>query len=174
MSKETDELAGRITLRKVELPADDEFLRGLYRTTRDDLAALPLDDTQRAALIEMQFEAQSRGYDSEYPGADHYIVLFDEKPIGRYLVDRGIEEICCVDLALLPEYRSMGIGTSVLRSTFTEAARTNRVFVLHVLKSNRAFELYLRLGCVVTGDSGTHYSMRWQPSDDQTEAVGRK
>jgi GNAT superfamily N-acetyltransferase len=174
MSRETDELAGRITLREVQLPADEEFLRGLYATTRDDMAALPLDDAQKASLIEMQFAAQAEAYTSQHPDADHYIVQLDGQPVGRYFVDRQAGEILGVDLALLPEYRSLGIGSFIIRSEFALAAETNRAFTFEVLKSNeRAFQLYLRLGCVVTGDTGTHYLIAWRPSDHQTGAVGR-
>jgi len=174
MSMETDELAGRITLRKVELPADEEFLRGLYKTTRDDMASLPLDETQKTGLIEMQFTAQAQSYSSRHPGADHYIVQLDGKAVGRYFVDRQPGEILGIDLALLPEYRSLGIGSFIIRSEFALAAETNRAFTFEVLRSNeRAFQLYLRLGCIVTGDTGTHYLIAWRPSDHQTRTAGR-
>ena len=165
MNNEELSLDGRLKLRPVVMPDDTDFLIRLYAGTRDDLAILPIDEHQKKALLLMQYEAQKQGYAVEYPNAIDQIVLLDEKPIGRYMIERKPGDIFGVDLALLPESRSLGIGTQVIRSSFEEAAATKSNFVLHVVKSNRAVRLYLRLGCVVAGNTETHHEMTWQPSN---------
>jgi ribosomal protein S18 acetylase RimI-like enzyme len=155
-------VGGQVALRPVEV-GDDEFLFDLYRATRDDIDGAGLDEDGRRALLAMQYAAQKESYRSEYPNADHYIVLFDEKPVGRYMVERRDSELRGIDLAIIPEFRTLGIGTSVIRDAFRECAETNRRFVFHVLKSNRAMRLYLDLGCVVAGETATHYRMEWKP-----------
>lgn len=166
MKNRTLTLSERVSLRPAAIPADEDFLKDLYASTREDIDTLPLAAEQKNSLLLMQYEAQKQGYAAHAPDAVHYIVVFDGEPIGRYMVDRGLTRILGVDLALLPRFRGMGIGSHILRTTFKEAAETNRSFVFEVVKTNRAYELYQRLGCVVTGETSTHYKMAWQPPDD--------
>jgi len=164
MNDTKQSLSGRIELREVVLPDDQDFLIRLYISTRGDITALPIDQHQKNALLLMQYQAQSQSYALQFPNAVHYIVIFDGNCVGRYMIERKAGEILGIDLALFPESRSLGIGTSIIRSSFEEAAETGRIFVFHVLKSNRAVRLYLRLGCVIADDTATHYKMTWQPS----------
>jgi GNAT superfamily N-acetyltransferase len=157
------DLAARISLRPVVLPDDEEFLTRLYISTRDDLTSLPLDDGQKNSILQMQYAAQKQQYELQFPNAAHDIVMFDERRAGRLLSVRGADEILGVDLALLPDYRNLGIGSVVLGELIEEAARTDRIFGLHVLKTNRAARLYVRLGLVVTEETQTHYKMERRP-----------
>lgn len=150
-----------ITLRPVSLPDDEEFLFELYCSTRDDLAMVPLGEQQKRGILRMQYDAQKIGYAAEYPDLVHYIVLYRSTPAGRLIVERRPSEILGVDLALLSEFRNLGIGTAVLMSLFDKAAETGSAFVFHVLKTNPAIRLYKRLGCTIEGESATHYKMRW-------------
>jgi GNAT superfamily N-acetyltransferase len=152
-----------LELRPVVLPDDEEFLTELYYSTRDDLAALPLPDEQKHGLIMMQYRAQKGQYAHDFPDARHDIILYEGKKVGRYMVQQDPAEIIGVDLALLPSYRGLGIGTSVLAGSFDEARRTSRVYRFHVAATNRAKLLYERLGCRVTGETPTHFEMEWRP-----------
>src|ERR1041384_4417225 len=104
-----------ITLRPVR--SDDEpFLYELYCGTRnEDLAFGGLDSPQQEILLRMQFVAQHRTYEAQYPRADHDIILLEGSPVGRVMVERGDEEIRGVDIALLPGYRSAGIGGAIIQ-----------------------------------------------------------
>lgn len=147
------------------MPDDEDFLFELYGSTRDDLAMLPLDEQQKRGILMMQYNAQKTSYAAEYPDLVHYIVLYSSNPVGRLMVERRPAEIIGVDLAILSDFRNLGIGTAVLKSLFDEAAETSRAFVFHVLKTNPAIRLYRRLGCAVEGESATHYKMSWQPNE---------
>jgi GNAT superfamily N-acetyltransferase len=169
--------AGRIAdrSRKVEVmsvtfrPAgsdDEPFLYELYCGTRDgDLAAGEWRSPQQDVLLRMQFLAQHRAYQAQYPRADHDIILLDGEPVGRIMVERGEEEIRGVDIALLPAYRSTGIGGAIIQDLLDEARRAGKPFRIHVVKTNRARRLYDRLGFAETGDTGTHYVMEWRARD---------
>src|SRR5947208_7271612 len=95
--------------------ADRDLLLEIYASTRaEELRAVPWDDDAKRAFIVQQFEAQASAYSQNYANATFDIVLVDERPAGRLYVDRRPSEIRIVDIALLPEHRSRGVGTRLL------------------------------------------------------------
>src|SRR4026209_1137160 len=89
-------------------PADIDFERHLYASTRDDLR--PLGPEVFDGLVGMQFRAQTTSIRLDHPQADHKIVVVEDAPAGRLIVDESGEQIKVVDVALLPQYRGQGIG----------------------------------------------------------------
>jgi GNAT superfamily N-acetyltransferase len=157
-----------VTLRLAS-PDDEPFLYELYCSTRaEEMAAWGLGQAQQKAFLELQFTARQRHYDIAFSGADHKIILCDDRPIGRMLVYRSEREIRLVDIALLPEHRNGGIGASLIQTLLEEARSTGKSVTLHVDKLSRAARLYERLGFSVTGDTGGSYKMEWQPDGNQT------
>lgn len=155
-----------ISLRPIR-PEDEEFLFEVYASTRhDELAALDWSEAQREAFLRMQFRAQQQSYLAQFPQADHAIILCLERPIGRLSIDRGADEIRGIDIALLLEYRQAGIGTAIIRSLLSEAARERKPFRIHVEKFNRAQRLYQRLGFATLADDGTYLAMEWRPAQE--------
>ena len=142
---------------RAALPTDVEFEQFLYASTREDLR--PLGPEVFDGLIGMQFRAQSMSIRLDHPRADRKIVLVDDAPVGRLVVDASANHVELIDIALLPEYRNHGIGTSVLRSVLAQADRIGRAVRLHVEKQNRAVRLYERLGFAITGDAGMYLAM---------------
>lgn len=163
MDNQTENLAARVSMRPVVMPDDENFLFEIYRSTREDLEILPMDDGQKNMILQMQYEAQKQQYAWQFPNALHRIVLLDENPIGRFIFAHETDELRAINLSLLPPYRSLGVGTILLRDLLDEAAQSNRIFSLHVEKTNRAARLYARLGLFVTEDTGTHFKMEWRP-----------
>ena len=167
MDNETKTVGERIVLRPVVLPDDEEFLIELYYTTRDDIQMTPLDEEQKKNLSLMQYLAQKQHYTTYYHNWRHEIILFDGKPVGRLWTARYETEIIGIDLSILPEYRNFKIGTTLLTDLFDEATASNRVFNIHVLKSNdKALRLYERLNCKFTGETPTHFKMQWRPENE--------
>ena len=142
---------------RAALPTDVEFEQFLYASTREDLR--PLGPEVFDGLIGMQFRAQSLSIKLDHPRADRKIVLVDAAPVGRLVVDASADHVELIDIALLPNYRNQGIGTSVLRSVLAQADRIGRVVRLHVEKQNRAVRLYERLGFAISGDAGMYLVM---------------
>ena len=143
---------------------DEPFLRNLFASTRaDELAFLSGDHHQAEAFIAMQFNAQSRQYVLSYPQALNSIILWDDAPIGRLLLDRGEREFTLVDVALLPIYRGTGIGTGLIQDIVKEAGAAGKPIRLHVSTSNAAKRLYERLGFSRVGGDAVYFEMMWFP-----------
>lgn len=153
-----------INLRPAQ-PDDEPFLFRVYASTRaDEMAAWGWDAAQQEAFLRMQFTTQSMSYRAQFPDADHRIIMLADEPVGRILVARTDEGILLVDIALLPERRSAGIGTSLIRDLQAEATQAGLPVHLHVLKTNpAAARLYERLGFSSIGDDGIYLEMKWQP-----------
>ena len=66
--------------------------------------------------------------------------------VGRLYVARQQNEIRIVDIALLPEHRNSGIGTTLLNELLVEADGANKRVCIHVERFNPAMRLYERLG----------------------------
>lgn len=136
---------------------DRELLYRIYASTRtEELAQVPWTDSQKEEFLRMQFHAQHTYYHQEYTDASFEIILRDGEPAGRLYVDRGETEILLVDIALLPEFRSQGIGTNILGELIAESEVSRKTLSIHVEKHNPAMRLYLRLGFRKIGDVGLH------------------
>jgi GNAT superfamily N-acetyltransferase len=157
------DLAARVALRPVEVPADDEFLQRLYFDTRDDLSSFALPAEHIEKLLAMQYTAQKMQYEADFPNAGHYIIELDGRCAGRYMISRRPDDILLVDIAVLTELRGQGIGSFVLQCGLHEARREGKAYRLHVLRHSRAHSLYERLGFIVTAESPSHYEMEWGP-----------
>jgi len=166
MEKSVDRIE-RVRVRQVSLPLDEEFLRRLYASTRDDLAQLPLPEDQKDLLIGMQYDAQRLQYSRDFPGARHDILLVDGEPAGRLMVQESDDWHLIVDVAILPKFRGLGIGSSVIGAEQERARSEGKSLGLQVLVTNRAVRLYERLDFRVTGRSQTHLTMEWTPLAQQ-------
>lgn len=156
-------LAGSITTRTA-VDGDRDFLRRVYGSTREEeLARVPWGDAERAAFIAMQFEAQHRSYHEHYPQGDFSIIVRDDLPVGRLYVHRGADEVRIIDIALLPAYRNLGIGTGVLRALLAEAAAAGKPLTIHVERFNPALRLYTRLGFRAIADGGVYLLLSRTP-----------
>jgi ribosomal protein S18 acetylase RimI-like enzyme len=144
--------------------ADEPFLMKLFATTRaDELALMNWDENQKQVFIAMQFKAQSQQYVMNYPHAEHRIILWNDDPVGRLLLERGDLELTLVDIALLPAHRGTGIGTDLIRDIVKEAAAAGKPIRLHVFSSSAAKRLYERLGFSRVGGDEAYLEMRWVP-----------
>jgi ribosomal protein S18 acetylase RimI-like enzyme len=81
------------------------------------------------------------------------------------IVDRDAPEITLVDIAVLPSDRGAGIGTSLIWELVKEGAALGRAVQLHVLKSNPAQRLYLRLGFSIVGEDSLYFQMKSEITD---------
>jgi ribosomal protein S18 acetylase RimI-like enzyme len=156
-------MPGVVALRPVE-PADRELLFRVYARTRaEELAVVAWDDAQKEAFLRAQFEAQDRWYREHYARASYDVVVIDGEPAGRLYVHRGAEEIRIVDIALLPEHRGGGTGTSLVRDLLAEAEAAGKRVTIHVERLNPALRLYERLGFSVAEDKGVYLFLEAAP-----------
>lgn len=145
---------------------DKEFLQRLYGSTRaSELAMLPWTEKEKEDFISMQFQAQHTFYQDQFKQAEFNIVCKDNADIGRLYTDVRSDEIRIIDIALLPNYRRMGLGKKLLDGVITKAKQLDLPITIHVEKNNPAMNLYKRLGFEVIEDQGVYDLMRWQFTD---------
>lgn len=150
---------------------DEAFLRAVYASTRaEELARVPWSEEQRAAFIEMQFQAQQRHYQTFYPEARHEIILARDLPAGRIYVDRRADEIRILDITLLPEYRGQGIGVRLIKDMLDEASETDRTVSVYVESFNPSLALFESLGFRQTEGDGVNLLMQWRSGSSLAEA----
>ena len=158
-----------VTLRPITAK-DSDFLYRVYASTREDeLAPLGWDAAQKACFLEMQFAAQHKFYQEQFPEAEFRIILLDGKSVGRLYVDRQEDEIRILDIALLPEHRNHGIGSALLRDVLADGERAGLPVRIHVELYNPALSLYNRLGFHKIGEGEVYFLLEWSPEGSGRE-----
>lgn len=141
---------------------DIPFLRAVYAATRAaEMELVSWTDEQKDAFLDMQFKAQHTHYLAHFAQAQFDIVERAGQSIGRLYVDRRPDTLHVLDIALLPEQRSQGIGTALMHALMDEAARTSGRVTLYVEHFNPALLWYLRLGFRVVDQGEVYALMEW-------------
>lgn len=155
-------MTGLVSLRPAQTQ-DEPFLFRVYASTRaEEMALVGWDAEQQQAFLQMQFNAQTQYYRMQYPNAESKIISRDDTPVGRLIVHRSNDEILLMDIALLPEYRNAGMGTTLIRALQSEAEKIHKPLHLHVEPFNPAMQLYKRLGFIKIDESGIYHLMEWR------------
>lgn len=148
--------------------ADEGLLLRVYASTRAaELALTDWDETSRDSFVRMQFDAQTTHYWQHWPTSEHSVIEAASKgqtcAVGRLWVDRRVEEIHVLDIAVLPEWCNRGIGGICLARLMNEASQANKTLTIHVEQGNQARRLYDRLGFQPVGpQQGLHQHMVWR------------
>jgi ribosomal protein S18 acetylase RimI-like enzyme len=130
-----------------------------------------------AHFVEMQFGIQQRGYQLQFPSAEHRILLCDGEPAGQWRIERSEQAIWLVDIAMLERFRGRGIGSACITELCQEAASRAVEVRLSVRPENRAYGLYRRLGFEESSRDATRVSLVWRSpigrgSHTSSRAVG--
>lgn len=159
MAAVTVDTAQKVRLRPVT-DQDREFLVALYASTRDEeLSQVEWAEGQREAFVRMQFDAQDSQYRLHNPGGSFDVIEVGGRSAGRLYVDRRPGDLRIVDISLVPEFRSHGVGSRLLLGLFDEAAASGRMVSIHVEVHNPAAALYTRLGFVAVAEHGVYRRM---------------
>jgi ribosomal protein S18 acetylase RimI-like enzyme len=154
---------GNITLRPVA-GSDDQFLLSVYASTRDqEMAMVPWSAEQKEVFVHAQFTAQGQHYAAEHPHADHDIICKEEVAVGRVYVDRSAQGLHILDITILPQYRRLGIGSTVLRRLMQEASAgaAAKPVTIYIESFNPSQSLFRKLGFEAVSESGFHQLLRW-------------
>jgi ribosomal protein S18 acetylase RimI-like enzyme len=144
--------------------SDNAFIEGLYKSTRDDLRMLQADDEFVEALIDFQRHAQIQGYGEMFPNAMYFIAEHQGEPVGRLVLDFGHNDICVVDIALIPAARGKGYGRQMLQVVQLAASKVRMPVVLSVRFDNlNAKALYAGLGFVAEQAGMPFERLVWYP-----------
>lgn len=141
--------------------ADEPLLYELYcDRRRAELATLGWTDDAMRGFLDLQFRAQQQGYGAEFPGAEHRIVVEGGVPVGRLLVDRGLQEHRVVDVVLLSTYRGRGLGTALMKAVLADASAAGvRVRLTASRTDDGLVGWYESLGFSVVGQDDALVSM---------------
>ncbi len=155
-----------VSLRSIVVD-DVFFLTEVYRSTRvEELnRAIDWSEEQKSAFIQHQFNAQDDYYKKVYPDASYHVIMYNDIAIGRLYVERFLIEgtIRIIDIAILPTYRKLGIGSYLINSLKEEAIQSNKSITIHVEIFNKALDLYKRLGFeIIKETNGVYYLMEWK------------
>ncbi|WP_088285695.1 GNAT family N-acetyltransferase [Ideonella sp. A 288] len=152
----------RTTLRPAA-PADRSFLLAAYAHSRADVLAMAdWDAATFASFMQLQFDAQERGYRSRFPASVCSVIECGGQPIGRLWVDHGAEAIHLLDITVLASHRRRGLGTECLLRLMDQARAAGLPLSLQVLHANPARRLYARLGFVAEAEHGLYTAMAWR------------
>jgi ribosomal protein S18 acetylase RimI-like enzyme len=158
-------MSPEITLEPEE-PDDDAFLFELYSTTRAAEMALTLwSDEQRRAFLRQQYELRRFHYLRYHSSAERLVIRGNGNRIGRIAIHRRENEIRIMDIALVPQYRGVGIGSQLIHDLLVEGSMQHMPVTLHVERHNKAAELYQRLGFRVIEEDEVYLFLKWLPEE---------
>ena len=161
-------LAARGFALRPETDADIAFLRRLYASTRAaELELTNWSDAQKLAFTDNQFAFQRQHYRTYYPATEWGLLEDNGVAMGRLYLERRATTLLVIDIALLPQWRGRGLGTTLMEWVCTKAHAAGKSVTVAVEKNNRAQTLYRRLGFREIADHGVHWDMEWGAVPDQ-------
>ncbi len=145
---------------------DLEFLYKVYASTRrEEMAVTGWKYEEIDAFLRMQFRFQHTQYLQNNPRASFDVIIVDTTPAGRLYVDRRVDTISVIDIALLPEFRQRGIGGGIMRNLAEEADAKGLAMCLHVEMNNPILGFYKKLGFRTKGEHGIYHYMEREQRD---------
>jgi len=139
---------------------DGAFVLELYLSTRwHEFAQIGWPEDAIRGLLVSQSQIQTLQYQSNYPGLERWIILFESDPVGRLYLWQDATELRIVDISLLPQWRNRGIGSVLLDQTFERAQTFGMTLCLHVEQSNPALHLYRRMGFKFVEEKGIYWRL---------------
>jgi ribosomal protein S18 acetylase RimI-like enzyme len=159
------ELDDRAIALRPETADDAAFVERLYIANRwDEVAPTGWSDHEKVSFLTQQQRFQVIHYQTYYGHAARGIITSHGEAIGRLYVLKMAGDIRIVDIAIMPEQRSRGIGTALILAVFDQARQDGSKVSIHVEQFNPARRLYDRLGFEPVGDKGIYTLMEWAPS----------
>lgn len=140
---------------------DHTFIQHLYASTRaTEMSACGWPPEAVSEFLRQQFQLQLHHYQEHFPDAEFWLIEQNGQAIGRLYLDWGQTTVQLIDIALLPEQRGAGLGSTLLGDVLTRADDRGLAAGLHVESHNPALRLYQRLGFSVIGDKSIYLEMR--------------
>ena len=147
--------------------SDEPFLFALYSTVRAaEMTLVPWDDNQKTAFLQSQFKAQHEYYLNSYPQGSFQLIELDGERVGRLYFAELDDEIRIIDLTILPEYRSRGIGTQIISDILHKSAKPVRIYLESF---NQSIGLFKRFGFRMTNEEGFH--QLWECAADGNKSL---
>lgn len=144
--------------------SDLPFLFDVYGSTRvEELEPTGWTAEMKVQFLRHQFSAQHDHYQRHYPDAEWLVIVRGADSVGRLYVEEWASQIRLIDIAILPQFRRLGIGTAILSDLRDWASEKSKPLTIHVEKSNPARSLYDRMGFVFAQENGAYDLLEWRP-----------
>lgn len=155
---------GKLAYLRPAGPEDEAFLYDVFCTTwADEAAALP-NPKLVTHMLRIQHTAQERRFRTGYPDHERLVILHDGERAGRLYLNISDTVVNALDMTLLPEFRSHGIGSRVVGDLLQIARDTGRSATLRVARRNpRAAALYNALGFQLVAMDDLDNYFEWSP-----------
>ena len=144
---------------KIVLITDDDFQFGY------DIRKLTMEDHIRKTYGEYDEIRQYESYRKGFSIKNHkkFLLKYSDKNIGWLNYAENDSNIDLIQLLILPEYQSRGIGSQIIKHLITIANEKNKEIILDVFKCNyRAKNLYLKLGFNIYDENETVYFLKFK------------
>jgi ribosomal protein S18 acetylase RimI-like enzyme len=154
--------------------ADAEFVRDVYVAYRwPELSVTGWPDAVKLEFLHEQHRMQDAHYGRFYQGAAWGIVEMRGERAGRLYLFRQGTDLRIVDIALLPAFRNLGLGSSLIKAVQSMAAEERLVKVsIQAEGTNRALRLYERLGFRAVETRSVHHRLEWRvPVSEEGDRV---
>jgi len=117
---------------------------------------------RQAVFVDEQGVPAALEYDNHEAEATHYLLYYNEAPVGAARWRNTEHGIKLERFAVLPEYRNKGIGDALVKKVLEDVVPVGRPVYLH--SQLRACSLYQRHGFIISGEKFTeagmeHYKM---------------
>ncbi len=156
-------MSGATSLRPAR-KSDEPFFYELFKSVRArqfELAGLRPE--QLEMVMHMQYEARTGSYEAQFPDSDNSVVLSGDTPIGQFWVFRTPAEFIVVDIALAPNHRGTGLGTTLMQQLMAEADRAAAAVRVTVATDNPgSLRFHQRLGFRITTEDAMYYTMEYR------------
>jgi ribosomal protein S18 acetylase RimI-like enzyme len=138
---------------------DDKFLFNLFydvRAREFTDAGIPL--AQLMPILELQHKAQIYSYSNEFPSATNSIIVFNEKCVGRILIQKNEKSAHLIDIAILQEFRGKGLGSFLINKMKSECDQIRlSVYAANIL----AIKFYEKHLFQISKNDVMYLNMEW-------------
>ncbi len=144
----------KIILKKRDT-SHDNFIKTLFFEFKSrELALDHLPDELKAQMLGLQFDSHESHYRNNFPDADDFIIIADNKPAGRLILLDSEKECHIADLILLESFQNKGVGSYLCNRLISETGKENKKLSLKVSKTNTTIEFYKKFGFKAIKDDG--------------------
>jgi ribosomal protein S18 acetylase RimI-like enzyme len=153
--------SSKVISKRIALTTDTDFARGVHHRAYREVIVRHYGPWNE--------ETQNELFDAAWSAANHEIILCEDVPVGYLCVEDDIDEIRLHEIVIDPQFQQQSIGTRILNEILGRARRQIVPVRLRTHLTNRAADLYRRLGFQEYGRTDRHILMQWLPSENRRQ-----
>lgn len=151
--------------RRPAVAEDEAHVFAVFSTTWHHAVAAMPNPALAQHFLRIQYTAQERRFRSRYPALERCVVMVGDEPVGRLYVQRAPTALHIVDLTLLPEHRSQGIGGTIVAELMAEATDLGVPVRTRLGRTHDAIRYAMNAGFRVVAEDDVETHLEWTPPD---------